>query len=114
MGRFVVEETDAALDGGSIFLRTRDAEGHPHRVELVQSMFLESQDSARLPGRLYVDGELVAIRSEQERALLEGLREAISAPGGMPNGGEFVRELLRCVESERYVALAKRGNEQKR
>ncbi len=73
-------------------------------------MFLRSQNSALLQGGLYVDGELVTVRSEQERALLEGLREAMNAPGAPPNG-DFVRELVRFVESERYVDLAKNRKE---
>lgn len=67
-GGFVIEKADAALDGGSIFLVIRDRDGRQHGVELVQSMFLASSDPAHLPGRLYFDAELVAVRSEQERA----------------------------------------------
>lgn len=108
-GRFVVAEADAALDGGSIFLVVRDAGGQQHRIELVQSMFSASPNPERLTGRLYVDGQLVAVRSPQERALLEGLQQALSAPAELPECGEFVKDLVRFVESERYVELAKGG-----
>ena len=112
-GRFVLEEADAALDGGSIFLTIRDRSERQHQIELVQSMFLTSADSARLPGRLYVDGELIAVRSEQERVLLEGLREAMGASAEVPGGSDFIRELLGFVESERYAGLAKGIGQQK-
>lgn len=110
---FVVEKADAALDGGSIFLIIRDRDGVQHRVELVQSMFLGSREPAHLPGRLYLDGELVVVRSEQERMLLDGLKEAMSASTAVPGGQEFVGELLRFVESERYVALAQNDGHHK-
>ena len=111
-GRFVLEEADAALDGGSIFLTIRDRSDRAHQVELVQPMFLAPADPARLPGRLYVDGKLIAVRSEQERMLLDGLREAMGASAEVPGGSEFVRgSALRRVGP--VCGLAKGTGQQK-
>jgi hypothetical protein len=110
---FIIEEADALLDGGSIFLVLRDTDGRKHRVELVQSMFPSPPGSGRLPGRLYFDDELVPIRSEIEVTLLSGLKNA-TGPTSVSPIRELAEELLRVVESERYSRLGASDRSQKR
>ncbi len=65
-----------AMDGGSIYVKVLDAEGAPHSVLLVQHRILENSSPHKKLGRLYLDEELVEIRSATERKLLDELAEA--------------------------------------
>jgi hypothetical protein len=133
----IVEEGAYASDGGSIYLRVRDAEGAQHHITLWQHMFTEVRDPKRLPGRLYFDKSLIAVRSESEQRLIQALRAAPvdkpptkGAPAKEPSPGmtvgqdlqdyqakiaegpaaalaHLVKNLLDYVESTDYVELAK-------
>jgi len=65
-----------AMDGGSIDVQVLDAEGAPHSVLLVQHRIPENSSPHKKLGRLYLDKELVEIRSATERKLLDELAEA--------------------------------------
>lgn len=72
-----------ASDGGSTYLGVRDSGGTQHDIMLWQHMFTDEPDPKRLPGRLYLDGALVAVRSDEERQLIRALRAAqIDGPAG--------------------------------
>ena len=134
--QLVIVQAAYASDGGSVWLGARDPAGASLSVVLWQHLFLEQPDPKRLPGRLYVDGVLVPVRSEAERRLLAALREApleLPSPREVPPRGpgmivgrdlqeyqakiregpeaatrHLVEQLITFVESEDYVALAAR------
>ena len=65
------------VDGGTYILCATDERDTVHQVTLVQHMFLQPHsDPQRIPGRLYFDEELVAIRSERESELLRLIKTA--------------------------------------
>lgn len=133
----VVEEGAYASDGGSTYLRVRDGQGTRHDIMLWQHMFTDAPDPGRLPGRLYFDDTLLAVRSDQERRLIQALRVArLDAPQtadrparergpGMVVGKDLqdynakiaegpaaalahlVQGVVDWVESEAYVELAR-------
>lgn len=72
----VIEDGAYATDGGSTYLRVRDRAGTQHDIMLWQHMFTDDLEPGRLPGRLYLDGALIGVRSDEERRLLRALREA--------------------------------------
>jgi hypothetical protein len=137
--RLVIADAAYASDGGSLWLRVRGPAGASCAVVLWQHLFLDSPDPQRLPGRLYVDGALVPVRSDAERRLLIALREARlepPPPRDVPPRGpgvvvgrdlqeydakiaegpeaatrHLVEKLIAFVESEEYVALAGRLGE---
>jgi hypothetical protein len=66
-----------ALDGGTTHLSAKDAASNDHRVLLIQHAFARPDAPPQaIPGRLYFDGELIAVRSALEGALLQLLRSA--------------------------------------
>jgi hypothetical protein len=123
------------MDGGTACLEATDEAGQPHAVMLVQSVF-PGGNTFGIPGRLYLDEELVELRSEREAQVLALLRAAevrYTPPTEQagervtlsPNAlilGEDIKEVLsrgpeenirglrdrivEFVESPRYVAFA--------
>jgi hypothetical protein len=66
-----------ATDGGTTLLSATDEVGKDHQVLLVQHAFArQNAPPQAIPGRLYFDGELVAVRSPFEDKLIELLRNA--------------------------------------
>lgn len=66
-----------ATDGGSISILILDDKGHKHSVLLSQHLLPPSGHAyERKPGRLYFDGTIVDIRSEEESAIVSALRQA--------------------------------------
>src|ERR1700722_11231506 len=75
--RLILHDSAYELDGGTTCLMGTDETGTPRTITLAQSMFLELNPlSGYIPGRLYLDEELVPIRSGDEQALLAALRSA--------------------------------------
>jgi hypothetical protein len=109
--RLVVRECAIALDGGSIGLGCADEAGRAVAVKLVQHAFPDpARSPGEIPGRLYLDGELVPVRSETEARLLDLLR-AVEVPaddGPVPVAGEFVARVVRFVASDEYLRFAER------
>ena len=77
-------ESSYLLDGGTTILQARTESGRECRIRLNQRRSGGLGDPARLPGRLYVDGELVEIRSEYESAVVELLKSASIVPKERP------------------------------
>ena len=121
------------MDGGSIALHLLDENGEKHRLLLTQRAQPARPGAEEKPGRLYLDGVLVGIRSSIEASLVEFLRTApiaqsnagpppaknrlvagkdlndyFSAIGRGPDAG--LRYLIDCVvsfvRSESYLKLA--------
>ncbi|MFT7582864.1 MAG: hypothetical protein ACI9MR_004548 [Myxococcota bacterium] len=132
----VVVDGAFASDGGSIWLRVQQPDGTIRGLVLVQHMFLDPAPSDRLPGRLYLDGVLVGLRSAQEQKLLAGMNAADiveaeprpGAPSASPTPGlvgskdiqtfldkidaggslaHLVSELVAFVSSEEYLSVAR-------
>jgi hypothetical protein len=72
------------LDGGTILLTLRDGQDRFHTVRLVQSMFRDGVGQEWLPGRLYLNATLLAIRSSEEDQVLTMIRQAPIRPDLAP------------------------------
>jgi hypothetical protein len=73
LGKLVLHTSQYCLDGGTTILKGIDESNRDREVMLVQSMFQEMREFG-IPGRLYLDGELVPVRSELESQVLAMLR----------------------------------------
>ncbi len=98
------------FDGGTRHLYATDERGAEHRITLVQRM-QQISDPRELPGRLYFDDDLVAVRSDLESDLLRLLKTAELSPcANAPPDSEILRgavnALISFVESDAYVSLA--------
>lgn len=81
-----------ATDGGSIFLSVSDPDGNRHSVLLAQHLLPPWGDSnQRKPGRLYFDGVMLEVRSEDEKQIMSALKQAkIRLPLGRKSGAGAV------------------------
>jgi hypothetical protein len=98
------------MDGGTVMLSCSDEAGGEHSVKLISRMNPHSE-SKRAPdwlaGRLYFDGELVAVRSEIESAVLALLREALPRERDELNQS-FIARVIDYVASDEYVQFIER------
>lgn len=78
--QFIIEEGAYALDGGSIFLSIKDNDGVQHKLILVQHCIPMDESDPRIPGRLYLDDQIVQIRSDEEIRLISELKKASISP----------------------------------
>lgn len=75
--KLTIHNAAYALDGGTTEFHVTDEAGRDRTVVLVQHASPRPSDSLEaLPGRLYVDGELISLRSTEEASLLALLRTA--------------------------------------
>jgi ribosomal protein L7/L12 len=91
--RLTLRNSAFALDGGTSSLKATDEAGRHHGVMLVQPSRPEASPSFdAVPGRLYFDGQLVPIRSQQEATILSLLKLAeVRYEGYPPFPGETIR-----------------------
>lgn len=75
-GLLTLKDISYALDGGSLLLEGVDSKGSVWAFELVQRMSLDEPDINNIPGRLYLNDTLVALRSQQEKDIIKKLKEA--------------------------------------
>ena len=68
------------LDGGSIFLSFRDNDGLQHGLILVQHRIPMDPSDPRIPGRLYLDDQIIQVRSEEEVRLISEIKTASISP----------------------------------
>ena len=81
-------------DGGTIVLIGEESNNSRHEVTLFQSLFLEEFEPKKIPGRLYFDQQLIAVRSEQETQVLRLLQAGVTIEDtpAPPNPAAFPNE----------------------
>ncbi len=110
-GPVTVEDGAMAMDGGSIFLQLRASAGKRHRLLLAQHLLPVFDAESPRPGRLYLDGQLVPIRSGTEADLLDALRNA-RLPSDNPSAKESTHrrpDLVIGADIEAYHAKIEQG-----
>jgi hypothetical protein len=96
-----------ATDGGSITLWLRDEHEGEHELILVQHV-MPARRPDRRPGRLYLDGRLIDVRSPEEAAILAFLEVApTSAPEH--SGRKPIQVACAGADLEAYFAAVKEG-----
>jgi hypothetical protein len=77
---FTIEDAAYALDGGSIFLSFRDNDGIQHALILAQHNIPMHESDTRIPGRLYLDNQIIQVRSDEEIRLISEIKSASISP----------------------------------
>ena len=98
----VITEMFAWMDGGSITIKCRNASNQEFEIEFVQNVSWEWYESHKIPGRIYLNGQLVEQRSELEVSIIQRLvtaefahREAFDA--------QLLKEKIDYTNSENYI-----------
>ena len=103
-----------ATDGGSVELLLVDAAGGSHRLRLTQHLSPSTPGATEKPGRLYLNGELIGVRSQEEAALVELLRQAtIGTSDAQPSSeaeqrcvlGEDLKQYFKAIDQGPDEAL---------
>src|SRR5215218_1452087 len=76
--RFTLADGDYFLDGGTTVLRGTDERGRLRTIRLTQQSLPRCSWWDPPVGRLYVDGRLVPMRGDAERAVLAVLEAAVA------------------------------------
>jgi hypothetical protein len=136
--QLTIHDCALCLDGGTVLLGTTDEAGQKRSIMLVQHAFPQTNPIGWVPGRLYLDDDVVPIRSPLEANILALLRAAtilVANPARTddepvqlaPNGlilGEDIRQvfsrgpeenirallaqIIQFVDSEGYLRFAER------
>lgn len=75
--KIYIKEVQTWMDGGSVTLNCIDEKGLKFQIEFIQNVAWEIYDTQRLPGRVYLEGEIVDQRSEIEIFIINLLDEAL-------------------------------------
>lgn len=87
--QLILRDARYYLDGGTTVLSAADETGQPHVIELTQHASPRAPDKAdKLPGRLYFNGDLIALRSAAESQLLHLLSNATFLIASTESGGD--------------------------
>lgn len=83
-----------ATDGGSITLLLSDPAGNRHSLLLSQHLLpFGGYPGERWPGRLFFDGKIIGVRSEEEASIVSALKQAdIKPPSSTPRGVDLPGE----------------------
>ena len=72
-----IKQLHVWMDGGSVTLVCFNMKHQSFTIEFVQNVFWEVPKSSKLPGRIYLNNELIEQRTGLEIKLLENLKKAI-------------------------------------
>jgi hypothetical protein len=78
--QFTIVDGAYALDGGSIFLAFRGDDDVQHELVLVQHRIPMDLSDPRNPERLYLDNQIIQVRSVEELRLLSDIKTASISP----------------------------------
>ncbi len=109
-----IREAAYAMDGGSIYLDVRDVAGNDHTILLVQHRIPSNSNPDRLFGRLYVDDQLVPVRSQVEFEILSSIETArVENQGARPEAthGFSQDRLVLGADLEEFLAAQEAGVE---
>jgi hypothetical protein len=74
--QYTIDDGAYAMDGGSIYLSLRDTDGVKHTLILAQYRIPRNESDPRIPGRLYLDDQVIGVRSDEEARLISAIKKA--------------------------------------
>lgn len=93
------------MDGGTITLYLLDANATEFSIEFCQKMFLKKRLDFGIPGSFLLNGQEVPIRSDNEKQLLQALRDMSFGTLNLLDK-RIIKESIAFVESEEYLRIA--------
>ena len=97
------KELYAWMDGGSITMNYTDKNGQNNTIEIVQNVSVEYyEEISKIPGRVYVNNELIDRRSIQEKAVVEQLSEDLENQHTKLDKG-IIEEKIDWIKSNHYL-----------
>ena len=97
-----IEQLLAWMDGGSITLKCRNDRNQKFEIEFTQNLVWDFKEPRKIPGRLYVNGELIEQRSQIEKDILENIKAADKSHLDSKSIA-MIAEKISYIESEDYM-----------
>lgn len=104
-----IEELHSWMDGGSIALKCRNKLNQTFEIEFVQNVFWDIYETQNIPGRIYLNKELIAQRSDLETQIINTLKTA-HLKSSNPLEQKVLEEKLDYVNSQKYLTDQKKLN----
>ncbi len=93
------------MDGGSITLNYTDQSDQIQTIEIVQNVSVEFyKELSKIPGRIYVNNELIDMRSSEEIYVVEQLKNNINCQHNKLDKAILI-EKIEWIESNEYLEL---------
>jgi len=97
------KELYAWMDGGSITLNYTDKNGLNNTIEIVQNVSKEYyEEMSKIPGRVYVNNDLINKRSNQEDTVLQQLSKDLENHNTELDK-EVIKEKIDWINSTQYL-----------
>jgi hypothetical protein len=74
--KIIVTELMAWMDGGSVTLTCKNAKNEAFNIEFTQNVIWEVPKPSKIPGRIYLNEELIEQRSELENLIIKNLENS--------------------------------------
>jgi len=105
MNNWKLKNIGISLDGGTTTLICLNELGIEIVIEMVQNVSTQyTEEISKIPGRIYIDNELVEKRSEIESELLNNLETKI-VPNLEGINKERILRKIRFIRSQKYLDL---------
>lgn len=103
--QITIQEMAVWMDGGTVTVNCSNEKGESFEVEFVQYMNPSYPDKKAIPGRIYLNHDLVTVRSELETEILEAFDRADFKQVNHSNRS-ILSECLAFVRSDFYLDFA--------
>ncbi len=105
--QILIKEMATWMDGGSITLYCENIHGQEFVIHFVQNVQWDILKFEKLPGRIYLDGNLIPQRSELEKKLIQGLCNCKFVKASDLDS-RILKEQMDYLKSEQYILDPKR------
>ncbi len=100
--QILIKEISTWMDGGSITLNCENKKGKEFIVEFVQNVRWHILEFEKLPGRIYINENLVSQRSELEKKLLKSIEKA-TLINSSDLDNNILKEQIDYIKSKQYI-----------
>ncbi|EZH73550.1 hypothetical protein ATO12_16565 [Aquimarina atlantica] len=100
--QILIQELAIWMDGGSIKLKCTNQKKQEFEIEFVQNVNWEILEFQKLPGRIYLNENLIPKRSVMEKKIIESLETALFTNSSDIEETIF-KEKINYVKSEQFI-----------
>lgn len=111
--KVIITELSACMDGGSVTLKCQNSTMGKFEIEFIQNVMWDWYEGHKIPGRIYLNNELVEQRSDLEKNLMRLLGTAQFENEGSYDA-QLLIEKINYTQSEEYIEDQRRIKAKKR
>ncbi|WP_025665521.1 hypothetical protein [Aquimarina megaterium] len=100
--QILIQELSAWMDGGSVTLHCMNKKKQEFEIEFVQNVNWNILEFEKLPGRIYLNGNLISQRSDMEEKLIGNL-ETAALINSSDLDETILKEKIDYIKSEQFI-----------